>query len=393
VVDSWSPVVGSIVGGDFRVEAPLAEGGMGSVFVATQVSTGKRRALKLMHRELMGDPGLKQRFQQEARVAARIESDHVVQVVGAGFDPETGAPWIAMELLEGEHLGAAMERRGVLPRAEVRSILRELCHAVGAAHAAGVVHRDLKPENVFLAAARRSGASFMVKVLDFGIAKILADAAAMKQTAALGTPEWMAPEQTTPGTAVVPASDVWSIGLLAFYLLTGRSFWKASQRDASSGYSIMREIVMDDIPKASQRAAEFGCAHLLPTGFDTWFSHAVARDPRMRSRRSSRSIPCSTLPTIEATRRRLTPLATPGSPRPRPRACRGPCRINRPPSPRARRASAPRSPRRRASSRSPRPSCPRRDPIGRAGRPYPERVRRWSIRPRPRASSRTVLRR
>src|SRR5690348_10104209 len=115
---------GVLVGGDYRVERKLAEGGMGAVFVAEQVSTGAKRALKIIKPELLHEPKLKQRFEQEARITSRIASDHVVSVVGAGIDPGTGIPWLAMELLSGQTLLRTVEGRGALRRDIAISILR-----------------------------------------------------------------------------------------------------------------------------------------------------------------------------------------------------------------------------------------------------------------------------
>ena len=265
---------------DFRLVRPLSRGGMGAVYVAEQLSTGKQRALKLMLPELVSDPQLRKRFEQEARACARIESDHVVDVVAAGVEVTSGMPWLAMELLQGEHLGELVRRRGALPHADVRSILQQLCHAIAAAHDAGVVHRDLKPENVFLAKARRAGVEMTVKVLDFGIAKLLAEVRTLA-TAAVGSPMWMAPEQTARGGVVDPSTDVWSIGLIAFYLLTGHHYWRSAEEESSTLANLLREIVLDPLPAASLRAQELGVSN-LPEGFDSWFQQAVARDPAER---------------------------------------------------------------------------------------------------------------
>ncbi|MBS2014550.1 MAG: hypothetical protein JST00_16810 [Deltaproteobacteria bacterium] len=129
---------GSLFAGDFRVRRPLRAGGMGAVYVVDQVSTGMPRALKLMRPELVADESLRRRFEQEARVASRIASEHVVSVVAAGVDPATRMPWLAMELLDGEDLSSLLEREGALPPARVAAIFEQLCHAVGAAHAAGI---------------------------------------------------------------------------------------------------------------------------------------------------------------------------------------------------------------------------------------------------------------
>lgn len=166
---------GSVFAGDFRIERALAMGGMGAVYVAEQLSTGRKRALKLLLPSLVESERSRERFEQEARVASRIASDHVVEVVSAGVDPASGAPWLAMELLEGETLAGRVERAGPLPPAETLEVMRQLCHALGAAHASGLVHRDIKPENLFLARPRRDGVPFTLKILDFGIAKLTED--------------------------------------------------------------------------------------------------------------------------------------------------------------------------------------------------------------------------
>ncbi|WP_437593730.1 protein kinase domain-containing protein [Sorangium sp. So ce1000] len=275
---------GTVLGGDFRIVRPLSQGGMGAVFVAEQLSTGKPRAVKLMHAQLAQDPRFRERFEQEARVGARIESDHVVEVVAAGVDPATQTPWLAMELLDGADLSAVIAQRGALPPDEVRELLGQLCHALAAAHRAGVVHRDLKPENIFIARPRQQNVRFKVKVLDFGVAKIVAEARATTSvTASVGTPLWMAPEQTELAAQVAPASDVWALGLLAFYLLTARLYWiEPSRGPSASVMSLMREVLFGPLEPPSARAAQLGCAHLIPPGFDAWFARCLARDLRAR---------------------------------------------------------------------------------------------------------------
>ncbi len=268
------------IGGEYTVVRPLGEGGMGAVYLAVQASTGKERALKIMHREIVVDPGHEKRFELEAKVGARIKSEHVVDVLAAGFDHELGLPWMAMELLEGEDLRHRMNR-APLSSMEARVLFEQLCHAMGAAHAAGVVHRDLKPENVFLARSRRADAgAFTVKVLDFGIAKLVQEAGTRATKGTVGSPLWMAPEQTTPAE-ITPAADVWALGLLAFEVFTGRSFWRAANEATGNTHQLLREIVLDPIPSASERAAENG-GDRLPLGFDAWFAHAVAREPSAR---------------------------------------------------------------------------------------------------------------
>jgi eukaryotic-like serine/threonine-protein kinase len=267
---------GAIVGGDYRVERKLSEGGMGAVFVAEQISTGAKRALKVIRSELLHEPKLRARFEQEAKVTSKIESDHVVSVVAAGFDAELELPWLAMELLTGETLLEAVTARGSLPRPMALAILKQLAHAMDAAHAAGIVHRDLKSENIFLADAKRSGVPFFVKVLDFGIARVVREAQASK-TDSLGTPLWMSPEQTGTGENVGPTTDVWSLGLITFYVLTGRSYWLSASGEGTT-LGIVKEICFDPLPPASERARALGCERAIPAGFDAWFARTVTRD-------------------------------------------------------------------------------------------------------------------
>jgi len=273
---------GTILSGAYRIIRPLSEGGMGAVFVVEHVTTRKPRALKIMHSELLGDPQLRERFVQEAQIGSRVDSEHVVEVVDAGFDEQLRVPWIAMELLEGESLHDRLER-GPLPPAEMFEVFQQLCHALAAAHRVGIVHRDLKPENIFIARARRVGAPFTVKVLDFGIAKVVAEAKRTRMaTAAIGTPLWMAPEQTELGNQIQPATDVWALGLIAFRMLTGRYYWVEAYRNAHNVTAILTEMLVTPLVAASQRATELGAGHLVPPGFDAWFAYAVDRDPARR---------------------------------------------------------------------------------------------------------------
>jgi formylglycine-generating enzyme required for sulfatase activity len=273
---------GTVFAKDYRVVGKLNEGGMGSVYTVEQISTGRQRALKLMHPELVSDPSLRSKFEQEAKIGGRIESEHVVEVVAAGVDEETQLPFLVMELLLGEDLSHAIKRRGAMTAGEVAVIFDPLCHAVGAAHAANIVHRDLKPENVFLAQTKRSGAAFTVKVLDFGIAKVLEEARSSANTGAVGSPYWMAPEQTERKAAVTASVDVWALGLIAYFLLTGKPFWRCANDEDGTVTNFLRELVLEPIPAASARANEFGVGDKIPVGFDAWFAHCVHREPVAR---------------------------------------------------------------------------------------------------------------
>ena len=270
---------GRVFGRDFQIVRALKAGGMGAVYIVEQLSTGKQRALKVMNPELAQDPATRERFVLEARAAAQIDSDHVVEVVTAGVDEETGAPFLVMELLRGEELHDAHERLGALPVGDVAEVLSQVGHALERAHAMGIVHRDLKPQNIFLGVSRRKDASFTAKILDFGIAKLVEDSQNQKtSTQPLGSPLFMSPEQTDRKGRISPATDVWALGLIAFKLLTGQDFWRESQ----SLPMLLREIVVDPIPFASERAREIDAADLLPVGFDAWFARCVNRDTEAR---------------------------------------------------------------------------------------------------------------
>src|SRR5262245_55323193 len=142
---------GSVFARDFRVLHPLAEGGMGAVYVVEQLSTGKRRALKVMLPQLAPDQRARERFAQEARIGGQIESGHVGEVVSAGIDELSGMPWLAMELLDGRDLASTVRERGPLAPSEAYDVFQQIADGLGAAHGKGIVHRDLKPENLFIA--------------------------------------------------------------------------------------------------------------------------------------------------------------------------------------------------------------------------------------------------
>jgi serine/threonine protein kinase len=274
----------SIFAGQFRIVALIARGGMGVIYHVEQLPTGHPRALKVILPEYAQDPKLRARFEQEARIAAHIESEHVAQVIAAGVDAETNTPWLAMELLQGRDLATVLGERQRLPPSEVAVIMQQLGHALSAAHRIGVVHRDLKPENIFIATSRRSDASFTVKVLDFGVAKWAQESRPGQATAVVGSPLWMAPEQLDARGILGPHTDIWPLGLLAYAMLTGRSYWRGADGQRVSLPEVVGEIMAAPLVPASQRAAEQGLGAYLPPGFDAWFARCVERDGAMRHR-------------------------------------------------------------------------------------------------------------
>jgi eukaryotic-like serine/threonine-protein kinase len=214
-------LVGRILGDRYRVLGRIGQGGMGTVYLCEHVTLGKRMAVKVLRPEFSSDEELVRRFQHEARAASQIGQENIVDVYDFGHTPE-GSAYFVMEALEGESLARVLHREGPLPLGRAVRILLQICHALDAAHRRGIVHRDLKPENVFL--LRRPDGTDFVKVLDFGIAKSSTSPDASRLTRAgsiIGTPEYMSPEQAA-GTGADPRSDVYSLGVLAYEVLTGR---------------------------------------------------------------------------------------------------------------------------------------------------------------------------
>ncbi len=272
---------GAVLGGDFVIVSRIGSGAMGTVYLAEQKSTGRRRAVKVLNARFASDPKGRERFAREARLNAAVESDHVAEVISAGVDDETGVPWIAMELLEGEELADRVAKGAALTSDERIEVLEQLGHGLGAAHRAGLVHRDLKPENVFLAKPRRAGVAFTVKLLDFGLAKLVSIHDQTGTFIGVGAAMWGAPQQGQAKAAITPATDVWAFALVAFWLLTGKYYWKGASDDGSL-IELVREIGAGVTSSASARAAELGVATKLPRGFDAWFARCTSSDPTKR---------------------------------------------------------------------------------------------------------------
>ena len=215
-----------LIGGRYRVVREIAAGGMGTVYEAQHALSKKSVALKIMHRELAADANLVARFRREGEVLIKLRDRHIVETYEVGETPE-GLPFIAMELLEGEPLLRLFHLHVKMAWHRVFAVARAICRALGHAHAVGIIHRDLKPGNVFIT---KDGG---VKVLDFGIAKIVErpvplDDALTSITstgltsagAVLGTPEHMSPEQCQ-GARLDFRSDVYACGILLYQLDVG----------------------------------------------------------------------------------------------------------------------------------------------------------------------------
>ncbi|HEU4410859.1 MAG TPA: protein kinase [Polyangiaceae bacterium] len=272
---------GEVFAGRYRVLGQVARGGMGIIYEAEHLATEERVALKVLFPQVLASQAAVDSFQLEARMTARINSEHVVRVVDAGFDEKHGVPFLAMELLRGATLRALVGKRGPLPAAQAVAIVRQVAKALDKAHGyvdregrpAPIVHRDLKPENIFV--TLREGAA-VVKVLDFGIAKVLSENTEQSREMR-GTPVFMACEQFTKGP-ITPRLDVWAIGLIVFYLLTGRKYWLSAAKGPADLGSLLGEVLSLPFDPPTERARALGLEPGWPPAFDDWFFQCVNRN-------------------------------------------------------------------------------------------------------------------
>jgi serine/threonine-protein kinase len=257
--------------GRYRLLSRLGEGGMGVVYLAEHAGLGKRVAVKVLRGELSKDATFSRRFELEAIAASQIGHENIVDVTDLGRTP-SGEMFYVMELLEGRSLGAVLRRERFLPLARAVSILVQVCRALEAAHARGIVHRDVKPQNVMLLA--REGRPDFVKVVDFGISKVstvqgdrLTEAGAI-----LGTASYMAPEQAR-GTEVDSRADVYAVGVLTYELCTGTLPFRGENT-----FATMIQHMEAKAEPPSTRYPELG----LPPELDALVMQALAKDPAAR---------------------------------------------------------------------------------------------------------------
>jgi len=277
---------GQIFAVRYRVIKLLAQGGMGAVFEAQHTGTERRVAIKLLWPQVMAIASAREKFELEAKVAARVNSEHIVHVSDAGFDEGTQAPYLVMELLDGQTLGARVQDGGPLGADEAVSLLRQVASGLDAAHGyrdergipSPIVHRDLKPENLFIT-TQRGGAS-MMKILDFGIAKVLSESTNVSQEVK-GTPLYMAYEQVTAGV-LSPQTDIWALGLITYHALTGRRYWRSAQKAGAGVQSLFGEILSLPMDPPSVRIRQQGSDLQLPAAFDAWLLRCLDREPQRR---------------------------------------------------------------------------------------------------------------
>ncbi|HEY2745731.1 MAG TPA: serine/threonine-protein kinase [Polyangia bacterium] len=254
--------------GNYVVERKIGEGGMGAVYLARHPRIGKEVAVKVLLPAMSRDPELVQRFFVEAKAAAEIKDAHIVDVLDFG-ELDDGSSYIVMEWLEGRSLAELLGAETRLPLSRAQKIARGIGRALSAAHARGIVHRDLKPDNIFL--VRHDDDHDFVKVLDFGIAKLM-DGTDVKTRAGaiLGTPYYMSPEQCQ-GRSVDTRADVYSLGVILYQMVTGRLPFEGQS---------LGELLMAHLSRAPPRPRTFEPS--LPPAAEEALLQALAKDPEER---------------------------------------------------------------------------------------------------------------
>jgi len=258
-----------------KLVRPLGEGGMGAVWVAEHLALRTQVVVKFIASGLKSNKEAQDRFSREAAAASQVKSPHVVQTFDHGITDE-GVPYIVMELLEGRDLGQYLDQEGKMPPDLVVEVMGQLARALDRAHERGIIHRDIKPGNIYLCDAGRAGEVF-VKLLDFGIAKGVelmgtdrVDSGT-KTGSMIGSPFYMSPEQILGSKDLDHRSDLWSVGVVCFEMLTGR---KPFDAETMGGLAI--RIHSEPLPLPTVVNPD------LPIAVDAWFSRACARDVKAR---------------------------------------------------------------------------------------------------------------
>jgi eukaryotic-like serine/threonine-protein kinase len=313
---------GDIVADKYRVERVIGKGAMGLVLAATDIKLGKGVALKCLLPHAWGNAAAVARFEREARAAGVLESEHVCRVLDVGRMPD-GAPFIAMELLEGMDLAHELHRRGGrIPIPEAVTHVIEACDGIAEAHARGIIHRDLKPSNLFL--AKRAHREPIIKVLDFGISKPTAvgqTPSALTGTAdLLGSPLYMSPEQLRTPKGVDARADIWSLAATLYELLSGKAPFEG-RTIADLASNIMNAPAPDVrrvLPNAPAGLAETltrGLAKSRDARFATVADFARALVPFAHAKKT---VPMPAVPPpspVSSTKMLTTPISPPNTPR------------------------------------------------------------------------------
>jgi serine/threonine-protein kinase len=272
------------IGDRYLLEDRIGEGGMGEVWRARHLALRSMVAIKLLHGNFGSGERARQRFLTEDRLTSSLKSRHAVQVFDYGVTAQ-GVPYVVMELLEGETLDQRLARRGPMTPDETLYFLRQAARALNRAHALGIVHRDFKPQNLII--CTNDDPRGEVKVLDFGIAKLVGDlehpadaqhdafdlapSSLSRSGHAIGTPYYMAPEQILSAPDVGPAADIWALGVVSYECLTGR---RPFQAESVTG--VFQRVLQNDYVPAHEVRGE------LPEATEAWFGVALAPKPGQR---------------------------------------------------------------------------------------------------------------
>jgi hypothetical protein len=264
-------LVGAVLNGRFRLVRLLGEGGMGAVFEADSLRGEGKRAIKLLHQEFVKEEQVLQRFYAEAQATRALSHPNIAQVFESGT-AEDGTPYLVMELLQGMPLTDFMPLGRPIAPQQAAPIIYAVLQALSVAHAQRIVHRDLKPDNLFL--VRDPRGSFVVKVLDFGIAKVMDAAGGMGQKTRtgvlLGTPGYMSPEQIKNSKAVDARSDLWSVAIILYEMLSG-----AQPFPAENEFARLTSVLTEEVKPIE---------HFVPqlASWSAFFKRALAKEPKDR---------------------------------------------------------------------------------------------------------------
>ena len=304
--DSGVVALGSVLDGRYRIESVLGKGGMGRVYRAEHTSLGRAVAIKVLHAQLGRSKEATARFQREALASGRLDHPNIVGVSDFGV-LDDGSLYLVMEALEGEGLGTRLERDKRIAWPEAVEIIRGVLSGLRHAHDRGVVHRDIKPDNIFL--ARKDGDQ-IVKILDFGIAKLYAnnaeDPATTRAGLTVGTPAYLSPEQAVGG-AITPASDLYSTSVVLFEMLTGRVPFDEQDplamltahvgRDAPSFHEVAPDL---DVPPGLEELVRRGLAKIADERIGSALEYRGALDDLLRAAGYEVSMMSGAVPRVSA---------------------------------------------------------------------------------------------
>jgi len=282
---------GDLIGGKYRVDGLIGQGGMGVVLHATHLDLERPVAIKLVRADLADREEIIARMLFEARIAAKIRSEHVARVLDVGR-LDSGVPYIVMEYLEGSDLSTLLEEQQRLPVALACDFVIQACEALAEAHAAGIIHRDLKPANLFV--TTRADGTPTIKVLDFGISKDIGSAtrrsAVTNSGGSVGSPHYMAPEQMRRGQPIDPRADIWALGAILFELITGKPAFDAELLPA-----VCARVLEEEPAHACDLLAD------VPAALDAVIWRCLRKDPALR------------YDSVALLARELAPFGSPGS--------------------------------------------------------------------------------